>query len=326
MGSAPRASALAVCLCLAAAAPRAATAVDGVIEINQARALTGGVTPADTAGFPVTLDANGSYRLTGDLTLPDKDTTAIQIGPNATWVTIDLNGFSIVGVVSCTIPPSLPPAAGSITCSPSPSSGDAIHGNFDPIYYSNSNIRVINGTIRGMGEDGIDIARGEIENVTLAHNKRYGIIVQGDGAKVINSKAISNGNHGLQLLGKGNVVRGSTLGWNGGRGVNGYTALVTESMCVGNIGAGIYLSESGTVVGNAVSYNGSTGVQGGNLTVLDNNIMLNSLVGISVVSALGGYGRNVLVQNNGGSANGQVLGVKEIPVGSNICGTNTCPP
>src|SRR6185436_11224051 len=134
------------------------------------------------------------------------------------------------------------------------------------------------------------------------------------------------GNHGQQLLGKGNVVRGSTMGWNGGRGVNGYTALVTESMCVGNIGAGIYLSESGTVVGNLVSYNGSTGVQGGNLTVLDNNIMLNSLVGISVVSALGGYGRNVLVQNNGGSANSQVLGVKEIPVGSNICGTNTCPP
>jgi hypothetical protein len=39
-----------------------AAAVDGVIEINQAKALAGGVTPGDTAGFPVALSAPGSYR------------------------------------------------------------------------------------------------------------------------------------------------------------------------------------------------------------------------------------------------------------------------
>ena len=37
-----------------------AYAVDGVIEINQARALAGGVTPGDTAGFPVTISVSGS--------------------------------------------------------------------------------------------------------------------------------------------------------------------------------------------------------------------------------------------------------------------------
>ena len=42
-----------------------AWAVDGVIEINQHRALAGGVTAGDTAGFPVTLSQRGSYRLTG---------------------------------------------------------------------------------------------------------------------------------------------------------------------------------------------------------------------------------------------------------------------
>ena len=51
-----------------------AAAVDGVIEINQAKALAGGVTTTDAAGFPVTLDASGSYRLTGDLTLASADT------------------------------------------------------------------------------------------------------------------------------------------------------------------------------------------------------------------------------------------------------------
>ena len=36
-----------------AAAP--AAAVDGEILINQARATSGGITPGDTAGFPVTI-------------------------------------------------------------------------------------------------------------------------------------------------------------------------------------------------------------------------------------------------------------------------------
>ena len=44
-----------------------AGAVDGVIEINQAKALAGGVTPSDTPGFPVSIDTAGSYRLTGNL-------------------------------------------------------------------------------------------------------------------------------------------------------------------------------------------------------------------------------------------------------------------
>ena len=45
-----------------------ALAVDGVIEINQARALAGGVTSGDTPGFPVIIDTAGSYTLTSDLT------------------------------------------------------------------------------------------------------------------------------------------------------------------------------------------------------------------------------------------------------------------
>jgi hypothetical protein len=38
----------------------AVAAVDGVIEINQARVLAGGITPADTPGFPVTIGTSGS--------------------------------------------------------------------------------------------------------------------------------------------------------------------------------------------------------------------------------------------------------------------------
>src|SRR5947207_10653708 len=74
-------------------------AVDGVVLINQSAALAGNVTPGDTPGFPVTISVSGSYRLSGNLTVPDANTTAIEI--DADNVTIDLNGFSIIGPTVC---------------------------------------------------------------------------------------------------------------------------------------------------------------------------------------------------------------------------------
>ena len=44
-----------------------ATATDGVVLIDQARALAGNVTPGDAPGFPVTISEPGSYRLASDL-------------------------------------------------------------------------------------------------------------------------------------------------------------------------------------------------------------------------------------------------------------------
>ena len=77
-----------------------ALAVDGVIEINQAAALAGGITPCDAPGFPVTISQPGSYRLTSNLIVPDAATNGIQITAND--VTLDLNGFSIIGPNTCT--------------------------------------------------------------------------------------------------------------------------------------------------------------------------------------------------------------------------------
>ena len=71
-----------------------ALAVDGVIEINQAKALAGSVTAGDNPGLPVFINESGSYRLTSDL-VPPPGIGAINImSPN---VTLDLNGFSILG-------------------------------------------------------------------------------------------------------------------------------------------------------------------------------------------------------------------------------------
>jgi len=88
-----------VALALILGWPCAARAVDGVIEINHARALAGGVTPGDAPGYPVDLKVPGSYRLTGNLAQPDDKTIVIAVG--ADGVSIDLNGFSIRGPMTC---------------------------------------------------------------------------------------------------------------------------------------------------------------------------------------------------------------------------------
>src|SRR5215468_1094227 len=81
-----------------------ARAVDGVIEINQARAIKGGITPGDTPGFPITISADvsssgpTSFRLTGPLFNSTTDTVIQIISPH---VTVDLNGFTI----TCVAPP-----------------------------------------------------------------------------------------------------------------------------------------------------------------------------------------------------------------------------
>src|SRR5713226_8937081 len=85
-------------------------AVDGVILIDQSRALAGNVTPGDLPGFPVTIYLPGSYRLSGNLTVPDANTTAILI--TASNVALDLNGFSILGPTVCVV-------GVATTCSPS---------------------------------------------------------------------------------------------------------------------------------------------------------------------------------------------------------------
>ena len=83
-------------------APGTVSADDGVVEINQARALAGGVTPADLPGFPVTLDASAarSYRLTGSLFL-DASVTGVDAVEGATGTTLDLNGFEIACAAAC---------------------------------------------------------------------------------------------------------------------------------------------------------------------------------------------------------------------------------
>jgi hypothetical protein len=257
--------------CLLAAIPGSLLAVDGVVLIDQSHALTGGVTPGDAPGFPVTISQPGSYRLSGNLTVPDLDTIAIQI--TSDFVTLDLNGFSIIGPVVCTRNPTSCPTAGK---------GVGVLSGGDPTTNGPRGVRVLNGSVHGMGN--------------------FGIFMTGDGSIVERISVSSNAGGGLIVAGDVSEIAASL---NGAFGI--FAISVRGSIAVDNAKDGIVLDASGGVgIGNISSFNGGNGMSVPNGTVTGNTIVRNNLVGITSTcpSSIAG---NTIVSNVGGSiqTNGQ---------------------
>ena len=186
-----------------------AQAADGVIEINQA------IVEAND-GFPYLISEPGSYILTGNLTVPDENTTAIRV--QADHVTVDLNGFAIIGPVQCKA------ENGSVSCS-AQGNGNGVLAGAEVL----QSTVVRNGSVRGMGFTGVTIAVGRVEGV----------------------RALENGDHGINVLVSG-VVSGCLAELNGQVGILsiGGTVVVENSLARFN-GAGIQLDGSGVVRGNA---------------------------------------------------------------------------
>jgi hypothetical protein len=214
-------------------------AVDGVVEINQASALAGGVNgslASDPAGFPVVITASGSYRLTGNLTATAPLQSAIEI--EAKDVTIDLNGFTIEGNWTA------PQACGSTVA------GVGIHS--DAAFRGNA---VVNGRVRGMYVHGV-VLEGEgcrIERVIAEENCVTGLWV-GRSGLVSESQALRN------ATGHGIVV-------NGGHG------LVVRSVANNNglVGINFALSALGGVAESVTINNGTGGIFGGGYLTCNNN-------------------------------------------------------
>ena len=173
---------IATCAILALALLSPALASDGRIEINQAKALAGGVTPGDTAGFPVTISLPGSYILTSDLDVtvaPDPpNTTAILVTSSQKGITIDLNGFAIRGPAVC---PLVNPCTGT-------GLGVGVNALF-------TGTLVRNGSVVGMGAGGIEAER--IESVQALSNGGVGIT----GLLIEGSRSELNGSHGFSSSG-----------------------------------------------------------------------------------------------------------------------------
>jgi hypothetical protein len=282
---------LPVLLFLALTAP--ALASDGVLEINQTCAVQTGCLAGDTAGYPVTITAPGSYVLTSDLTVAFAGTTAIDV--NISPISINLNGFSIRGVTSC----SGDASQGTFSCT-NAGNGVGINASFQ-------SLTVRNGSVTGMGGRGIVALNDSlVENVHLSHNGELAIFV-----------------------GWGSIVRGNTIRFNGGTsdgedvnaGVKaGINALVIDNSISFVNGSGIKL-ETGRVAGNVLLDLAGNAVIMGSGVMEGNEVVGASGLGLSAGSGVG-YGGNVLRANN--SFGPQVSG--GVQLGSNLCNTNTiCP-
>lgn len=186
-----------------------ANASDGVVEINAAGARAGGITPDDDPGFPVTISQPGSYRLTGNLSrthnlFPFPSGSAPHmIHVTADDVTIDMNGFRI----SCSQLVLIAPG-GSGGPTPCPSSASADEG--DGIRGDGDSLTVMNGTIFGSPDDGID-ARGKgtlVRDVQAMMNRGTGVVVR-EGSTIRDSAAAENDVYGFSVN-VGSMLVGST--------------------------------------------------------------------------------------------------------------------
>jgi len=290
-------------------------ASDGVLEINQACAVNTGCFSGDAAGFPVTINsvtgaAGHSFRLTGDLNV-DQSTTAIQV-LTANNVSIDLNGFSIVGPVTCSGSP--------VACSP-PGSGNGVQ-SIDSIGVSGKN-----GSITGMGGWGVILGeRSEITNLRANNNRQHGIsvaarstvsgnvanrngaggIFAGDGSTVLGNTVSDNGSTGIHV-GNGSTVLGNTSERNDDSGIYSFSVIVGSSLggstisdntASGNGGSGIIDGACcSTISGNTANGNGSSGISAySGSSVKGNTTASNTGHGIQATS-----GTTVLENNASGN-------------------------
>lgn len=157
---------------IAVLAATPAAAGDGKIEINQARALVGGIIPTDSPGFPVSI-GKGSYLLTSDLVVPDENTDGILVLDDD--ATIDLGGFAIRGPVTCF------GSTGSVSCSPA-GSGIGIRALKSLIGGVSADRTVVrNGSIVGMGADGLVLRQGAlVDGVLVNQIAGTGVLVEAD--------------------------------------------------------------------------------------------------------------------------------------------------
>lgn len=204
-------------------------AVDGQIAINQAKAMAGGVTPGDAPGFPVTLSQPGSYILSSNITVPDGDTIAFVIA--ADHVTLDLNGFAIVGPADCS--GGFRPCAGAGNGT---GSGVATAG----VYF---NVTIRNGTIQGLGA-GIDLTGDShiVEHMQVRSNNSFGI------------RILASADQGVS------TVRHNTVQRNGGFGISVRVGMVTHNASANNERGGIVV-DAGMVSDNVATRNGIWGLE-----------------------------------------------------------------
>jgi hypothetical protein len=254
-----------------------AGAVDGVIQINQAKVLANG-------GFPYVITQPGSYRLTGNLSVTGAS-DAIDV--NANNVTIDLNGFSITG----------PSSSGSGIIGGSATGTTVENGTVTGFHFGvatgdNGIVRNVHADSNGLAGPNLGIGIGTGNNALIegctANNNGGDGITTGENSRVSGSTTNSNGVFGIQT-GNNSVIEGCTASSNSTRlpqnsgGISAGNNSVIEGCTLNS-----------NVAGVAIQINGSADL------ILRNTISGNPNGGITVPDSTTGIGENVFNGNGSG--------------------------
>ncbi len=299
--------------------PGTGFAVDGVIEINHAAALAGGVTPGDAPGFPVTITRSGSYRLTSNLVgghgyVIGNGLDMVEI--TADNVDLDLNGFTIE---RCRATGPIHNCLGSVRTG---------------VYFSSGKGGAVrNGTIARMGLNGV-FASTEVrlENLALIENGNHGAWIGSNGV-VESVIAHENGNVGIT----GNFganVRDSSATENANAGMS-FTSATRIHACTSrdNGSHGFSMGERGLLTDSVSTGNGGNGVSAGRYSLISgSNASANDLDGVHSLLGLVTVNSSVMSDNaragfdGNGSGSANVLkcngqpstGLTDVTPGSNL--------
>jgi hypothetical protein len=317
-------------LLLALAGP--ALAVDGVLEINQACAVQTGCFAGDTAGFPVSITASGSYRLTGDL-----DLSAVSTATNAIRLTgiddasIDFNGFSISGPNTCS-------GGKPVTCSFT-SGGSGISAASSP----GGSLRVFGGAIRDMAGSGIsaNTPNLNVDSMIVHDNGGFGVLCSSSRCKVTNSIIEGHAGGGIATsLTALSIITGNRIERTNQNGILAAQSIVSNNAvssavangieCTGgcvvrnnlvqfNGGNGILVALSSLVESNESQNNGGAGIETGDGCLVKKNVSYSN-TGAGLVLGVGTAYESNAINSNGSTVSGGV------EMGFNVCdGNTTCP-
>ncbi len=266
-------------------------------EVEPRIAVNATNTPGDADSlFRITQP--GSYYLTGNITgVVGKRGVEITVS----GVTLDLNGFDLVGV----------PGMGAF---------DGVSAIFLDI----GNVTVKNGSVRNWGDDGVDLGsvtaqNCRVEGVAASGNAVFGINL-GRGSTASNCAVHGNTLSGINTNAGCTIVQCTAY-------LNGATGIATSVGCTvlactayQNGGSGI-TGGSGSTISNCTSYdNDGTGISvSTGCTVAECTVRINTLDGILSLSA--GMIRGNTCSNNGNGGDG--AGIRITNVDNRIEG-NTC--